>query len=49
MDVAVEAEQAKAEGASVSVAPDSKIEVQELLTGLSQMLGQHGIPLSQGR
>jgi hypothetical protein len=52
--VAVEAEQAMAEGASASVALDRRIEVQLLLTvpllaELSQMLGLNGIPLSRGR
>ena len=52
--VAVEAEQAMAEGASVLVALDRRIEVQLLLTvpllaELSQMLGLNGSPLSRGR
>lgn len=52
--VAVEAEQAMAEGASVLVALDRRIEMQLLLTvpllaELSQMLGLNGIPLSRGR
>lgn len=50
----VAAEQAMAEGASVLVALDRRIEVQLLLTvpllaELSQMLGLNGNPLSRGR
>lgn len=52
--VAVEAEQAMAEGASALVALDRRIEVQlpltvPLLAELSQMLGLNDIPLSRGR
>lgn len=52
--VAVEADQAIAEGASVLVALDRRIEVQLLLTDpllaeLSQMLELNGNPLSRGR